>query len=243
MGASSSRHRAIAGLTLDIKAARESMPAANRPIVWGREESVVAHCIANTLENMYFHTLTGARRSVARPAVAGLTCLRVRHSVARVAFSPEPPADIPCYCVGAVSTMSPSSSVQGGEGVFLRVRLPSVRAVCAEDKVGDLCSSASAENGDDEFVDLCNSASWWPVANEYDVAGRTWPPLREASGFGHQEKGSNAIANAQPNAIQCTESALSAAGTHSQKSSLLELCTAMYVFPEFQKFSKIDTYI
>ena len=97
MGASSSRHRAIAGLTLDIKAARESMPAANRPIVWGREESVVAHCIANTLENMYFHTLTGARRSVARPAVAGLTCLRVRRSAARVAFSPEPPADIPCY--------------------------------------------------------------------------------------------------------------------------------------------------
>jgi hypothetical protein len=73
------------------------MPAANRPIVWEREESVVAHLVANTLENIYFHTLTGARRSAARKSVAGLTCLRVRRPAARVAFSPEPPADIPCY--------------------------------------------------------------------------------------------------------------------------------------------------
>lgn len=154
MGASSSRNRALAGLALDLKSARESMPAANRPIAWESEESVVAHCVANTLENIYFHTLTGARRSAAKPAAAGLACVRYHRSETRVAFSPEPPAHIPCYCVGAV------------RNVLCRT---------SEDKEGDLCSSASAENGDDDVADLCNSASWWPGADEYDVAASaTW---------------------------------------------------------------------
>ena len=223
MGASSSRHRAIGCLALDLKAARESMPAANRPIAWEREESVVAHCVANTLENIYFHTLTGARRRAATPAVAGLDCMRVRRSAVRVAFSPEPPAHIPC-CVGAVS----GSTEQHDE-----------RAQCDEDKGGDLCSSASAENGDDDFADLLNSASWWPGANEYDVAGRTWPTLCGASGLGHQGRGTNAIANAQPSAIQRTKCALSAAGTHPQSSlyrNFLQQCT-------ISRISQFDIYM
>jgi len=175
MGAYGSRaasSRKLAGLILDIEAARVALPASNEPIAWERDESVVAHCVTNTLENIRFHAHTGAHRRVAPPGDLPLYCLRAPRSPQRVAFSPGPPALIPgrAHCAepcGARDKPVPAASVE-----MWKEEEHGGQTAGAGDWLGALHSSASSGQDDDDIEGLLSGESWWPSAADEDVVAR-----------------------------------------------------------------------